>query len=150
MRFAIAIVVTTVWWMSAAAAQGPSAACDADLKRFCSDAQPGGGRIMQCLRQHGAELSPTCRDAIASMGRGGGPKAGGRPMMGAWNEACGGDVAKFCKDVQPGQGRIAQCLFGHTEQLSPACKTALESRPHLRLTPAAATPPPTAPPTAKR
>ena len=149
MRVAGATVATTLWWMSAAAAQGPPAACNAELQRFCADVRPGGGRIMQCLRQHGAELSPTCKDAIASMGRGGGPMAGGggRPMMGAWYKACGDDVARFCKDVPAGQGRIAQCLFGHTEQLSPACAAALESRPHLRLTPgAAATPPPTARP----
>ena len=35
---------------------------------------------------------------------------------------CSDDVAKFCKDVQPGGGRIAQCLKQHEQELSPACK----------------------------
>ncbi len=35
---------------------------------------------------------------------------------------CAGDVQKFCKDVQPGGGRIARCLKEHESDLSPACK----------------------------
>ena len=36
--------------------------------------------------------------------------------------ACSGDVAKFCKDVQPGEGRIIKCLKEHEKELSPACR----------------------------
>ena len=36
--------------------------------------------------------------------------------------ACSGDVAKFCKNVQPGEGRIPKCLKEHEKELSPACK----------------------------
>jgi len=35
---------------------------------------------------------------------------------------CAEDVAKLCKGVQPGQGRLAQCLKEHSNELSPACK----------------------------
>lgn len=35
---------------------------------------------------------------------------------------CADDVASFCKGVQPGQGRLAQCLKQHSNELSPACK----------------------------
>jgi cysteine rich repeat protein len=37
--------------------------------------------------------------------------------------ACQGDIQQFCKDVQPGGGRIAQCLKQHKQELSPECKT---------------------------
>jgi hypothetical protein len=35
---------------------------------------------------------------------------------------CAEDVAKFCKDVQPGGGRMAQCLKTHENELSGSCK----------------------------
>ena len=35
---------------------------------------------------------------------------------------CADDVQKFCKDVQPGEGRIAKCLKEHEADLSRACK----------------------------
>jgi hypothetical protein len=35
---------------------------------------------------------------------------------------CADDFQKFCKDVQPGGGRIARCLKEHENDLSPACK----------------------------
>jgi hypothetical protein len=35
---------------------------------------------------------------------------------------CADDIAKFCKDVQPGRGRIARCLKLHEKDLSTTCK----------------------------
>jgi Cysteine rich repeat len=35
---------------------------------------------------------------------------------------CAEDAAKLCKGVQPGAGRIAQCMKEHANELSPACK----------------------------
>jgi Cysteine rich repeat len=35
---------------------------------------------------------------------------------------CAADVKKLCKDVQPGEGRIAQCMKEHEKELSPGCK----------------------------
>ncbi len=35
---------------------------------------------------------------------------------------CAEDAAKYCKDVQPGGGRMAQCLKEHENELSAACK----------------------------
>ncbi|HVN23548.1 MAG TPA: cysteine rich repeat-containing protein [Syntrophorhabdales bacterium] len=40
--------------------------------------------------------------------------------------ACGGDIEKFCQGVQQGEGRIAQCLAQHKEEVSPACKARME------------------------
>jgi hypothetical protein len=46
--------------------------------------------------------------------------------LAAWAEQgpgpCKDDAAKFCKDVQPGEGRIMQCMKEHENELSPACK----------------------------
>ncbi len=39
--------------------------------------------------------------------------------------ACGGDVRSLCGGVQPGGGRIVQCLATKAASLSPACKEVL-------------------------
>lgn len=43
----------------------------------------------------------------------------------AGQDACSEDVAKFCKDVRPGGGRIAACLTAHENELSPSCKASI-------------------------
>ena len=35
---------------------------------------------------------------------------------------CQADIEKFCKDIKPGQGRIAQCIKRHEAELSSACE----------------------------
>jgi len=35
---------------------------------------------------------------------------------------CAEDAAKYCKDVQPGGGRMARCMKEHENDLSAACK----------------------------
>ncbi|MGE3154103.1 MAG: cysteine rich repeat-containing protein [Nitrospiraceae bacterium] len=35
-------------------------ACGDDVKRFCQEVKPGGGRIVQCLEEHAKDLSQDC------------------------------------------------------------------------------------------
>jgi hypothetical protein len=42
--------------------------------------------------------------------------------------ACGADYQKYCVGTQPGGGRVVACLNGHRDQLSAACKKAIDSR----------------------
>jgi Golgi apparatus protein 1 len=37
-------------------------------------------------------------------------------------EACRPDVERFCKTVEPGEGRVHNCLRENYGQLSPACR----------------------------
>lgn len=39
--------------------------------------------------------------------------------------ACEADVAKLCAGVQPGGGRIQQCLARHKSEVSDGCKQAI-------------------------
>ena len=40
-------------------------ACHDDVLKFCKDVKPGGGRIVQCLKEHQNELSPECKERLA-------------------------------------------------------------------------------------
>jgi hypothetical protein len=53
-------------------------ACMNDVKSLCGSIQPGGGRIRDCMREHRAQLSITCKAAIADrmLERGRGQSAG--------------------------------------------------------------------------
>ena len=39
-------------------------ACGPDIQNFCTGVQPGGGRIISCLRPHMRQLSPECKGQI--------------------------------------------------------------------------------------
>jgi hypothetical protein len=51
----------------------------------------------------------------------------------AIRQACAGDAANFCKDVQPGGGRILKCLKDHQSEISQGCKNAWESLRAARM-----------------
>lgn len=73
---------TRTWWMFAstvmacgwltavASAQPQMGACRPDVEKFCSGVEPGGGRIIECLREHKAQLSPDCAKMFEAAGRG--------------------------------------------------------------------------------
>jgi hypothetical protein len=42
--------------------------------------------------------------------------------------ACKADYEKFCAGTEPGRGRVVACLNKQRDQLSDACKKALDSR----------------------
>ena len=43
--------------------------------------------------------------------------------------ACRGDAQKFCQGIAPGGGKIRDCLAGHADDLSPACKSLVVKKP---------------------
>ena len=42
------------------------AACAADAQKFCAGVQPGGGRIVACLKEHKDSLSDQCKQAAGA------------------------------------------------------------------------------------
>ncbi len=42
-------------------------ACAADVAKLCADVQSGGGKVMQCVRQHRADVSPGCSSALGAL-----------------------------------------------------------------------------------
>ncbi len=48
------------------------------------------------------------------------------PLIAEEARPCAEDIAKFCKDVRPGGGRIISCLKSHEVELSSVCKDKLQ------------------------
>jgi len=48
-----------------------------------------------------------------------------RPGARAVLQACKPDIARFCSQVPPGQGRIKGCMKDHLPELSEPCKEGL-------------------------
>jgi hypothetical protein len=90
--------------------------CADEIEKFCKDVKPGGGRIIECLKAHEAELCAACRGKIGEL----------QGFIKDCEHACSGDIAQFCKEIQPGGGRIIKCLREHEKQLSPSCSAKLE------------------------
>lgn len=43
--------------------------CRSDYRTYCSNVDIGGGRVVACLQANAASLSPTCKSALADLGR---------------------------------------------------------------------------------
>jgi hypothetical protein len=89
--------------------------CTADIKQYCSDITPGKGRVLFCLKAHDDKITANCLTQV-------------HQVMKEYKEiyhACKGDIEKFCKTVQPGEGRVLACLKQNQAQLSPECKSKL-------------------------
>jgi cysteine rich repeat protein len=63
----------------------------------------------------GAVLLLSASSAMAQM----------RPGAQAVLQACKPDIARFCSQVPPGQGRIKACMKEHLQELSEPCKEGL-------------------------
>ena len=118
-RSALFIIVSlfcVVLYSNARAYAEESLLCADDIEKYCKEIKPGGGRIMNCLKAHEAELSASCRGKIREL----------QGIIKDCEQACAGDIAQFCKDVQPGGGRIMKCLRERDKELSPSCSAILE------------------------
>jgi hypothetical protein len=93
------------------ASQILAAGCADDARKFCSDVQPGGGRIIACLKQNKDSLSDQCKQAAAQASRmsAGAPSAGpaATPPTGpttSSTEAADGLIAAPAAPPQPATG----------------------------------------------
>ena len=83
-------------------------ACKADHAKFCKSTQPGGGRIVECLKSHEAELAPACKSALDTA------------------SACGPEVKKICGDAKG--SAVRECVKAHAAEFSEACRATLAKR----------------------
>lgn len=97
--------------------------CEKELTTFCKDVTPGEGRVLACLYAFEDKLSPKCDyalyDAASQLER------AVAALSYAVNE-CRDDLRKFCSDIQPGQGRLLNCLNKNEASVSKRCKDAMK------------------------
>jgi hypothetical protein len=128
-------------------------ACRSDYPKVCAGVPTGGAPALQCLEKNKSKLSAGCEQAVSAAGGGAtpasatataAPAAGGaaatvapaaaplslRPMrprevLFVVRSACGADVRALCAGVDPGGGRIIECLAAQAASLSPDCRGVL-------------------------
>lgn len=109
-----------------AAQKGPvetvTEGCKKELDTYCKEVTPGEGRVLACLFAFEDKLSNRCEfalyDAAVQLER------AVNALAYAANE-CRDDLKTFCSGVQPGQGRLLDCLDKKKDQVSGRCRQAL-------------------------
>ena len=92
--------------------------CAADIKKYCRDVTPGEGRMIYCMQAHEDKISPKCAYDLE--------EAAADVQLSADNlkeaiTACKVEISGVCGKTQPGQGRIAACLYENRSTASKAC-----------------------------
>ena len=92
--------------------------CADDIKKYCSTVTPGEGRMIYCMQAHEDKISPKCAYDLE--------EAAADVQLSADNlkeaiSACKAEIGGVCGKIQPGQGRIAACLFANRSTASKDC-----------------------------
>ena len=131
MKKILLLVVITLLSLSpavfAAEAQGPletfAKGCEKELKTYCSDVQPGEGRLLACLYAHNDQISGRCEyavyDAAAQLEQ-------AIAAITYVASECNDDLQTLCADVEVGEGRVIECMEKNKEKLSQRCKQAID------------------------
>ena len=97
--------------------------CKVEIEKYCSQVTPGHGRVLACLYAHEDKLSAKCEyalyDAAVQLER------AVAALSYVANE-CDADLDKYCESIEPGKGRLLDCLDKHDKQVSKRCKQAIK------------------------
>lgn len=91
--------------------------CEAEVQSYCPDSLSGEAR-RRCVIQRMKQLDAACQQVV-------------QRRLVRWREAegykraCVEDLKRFCLAVQPGDGRILQCLQEYEQDLSEGCYQSL-------------------------
>jgi hypothetical protein len=88
--------------------------CEGDVAFFCQGAE-GPKQVLGCLKQNFQQLSPQCKMHIVELAE----------AVKEAHQDCEQDLFMLCLGVQPGGGRIIQCLKLNKDYLSPECKAGI-------------------------
>lgn len=121
----LALVVTLIPFLMSTGSTSVTAVenpCKGEIERLCRDVKLGTGGLKECLMQHKDEISPECRDFVTPKGE------ALKSKVEHVEAACGADVKRLCKGIEPGEGRIQRCLTEHKDEISQECKDSLREQ----------------------
>jgi hypothetical protein len=98
------------------------AACETDLKNYCSQVTPGNGRLLHCMAAHEDKISGQCEYAFYQAA------TLLEQMSVAINyvaQECKTEIETHCSDIKLGEGRILACLAENDEEVGESCKKAI-------------------------
>jgi hypothetical protein len=106
--------------------------CTEEIRTLCADVQPGGGRILQCLKANDAKLSPACTQRVSEL----------QELVSGPLGACRDDFAAHCYHPRTSTSRqaVIQCLQANRANVSPGCQQALQGVSGKRQQPRGMTP----------
>jgi hypothetical protein len=92
--------------------------CTEEIRTLCADVQPGGGRIMRCLKANEAKLSMACAQRLHEL----------QEAMSGLMGACRDDWVAYCYHPRASTGRqdMMQCLRTNQANVSAGCQKALQ------------------------
>lgn len=97
--------------------------CDKEIKTYCKDVVAGEGRVLACLYAYEDKLSGKCEyalyDAAVRLQR-------AITALAYVANECEADLQAFCSDIQPGGGRLLQCIENNDAKVSTRCKQAIK------------------------
>jgi len=97
--------------------------CAKELTTYCQNVTPGEGRIIACLYAFENKLSPRCEyalyDSLSQLDR-------TLNTLTYTVTECRDDLQNFCADIQPGEGRLLDCLDANEAKISERCNIALK------------------------
>jgi len=97
--------------------------CKVEIETYCKNVTVGEGRVLACLYAYEDKLSDRCEYALYDAA--GQLQRAINTLTYVANE-CRDDLAKFCSDTKPGQGRLLQCIDKNDAKVSQRCKQALK------------------------
>jgi hypothetical protein len=98
-----------------ASSQTITTPCTNDMKQFCGDVTPGGGRHLACYQQNRAKMSKACQ------AYGDGVIANAKYLK----EACSKEIDARCNSEKGDPLEMLDCLQGNYIDLSGGCRDSL-------------------------
>jgi hypothetical protein len=97
--------------------------CKVELEKYCKDVTPGEQRVLACLYARNDKLSSQCEYALYEVAAQ--LERAVAALTYVANE-CDTDLEKLCSSVEPGEGRLLNCLKKNEKQVSERCKNAVK------------------------